>query len=110
MEKRKINSISIMGTKYDICVVDGAIDGYDGIQKPYAREIVVRNHAYMLDDTASDNEKKRYYREVLRHELIHAFFSEIGLERYTNDEELVQCLATIFPKISEAFDALGCNA
>jgi hypothetical protein len=39
--------------------------------------------------------------ETLTHEIIHAFLKECGLERYSNDETLVEWFAMTFDEIIE---------
>lgn len=53
-------------------------------------------------------DKRTRYNEVLRHEVIHAFFNECGLAEYCNDEQLVQWIAVQFPKILKVFQGLNC--
>lgn len=48
---------------------------------------------------ASLTEKRERRKEVIRHELVHAFFHESGLEQYSDDEVLVAWIAQQFPKI-----------
>ena len=63
----------------------------------------------MLDKFAREYEKNMRYREVLRHELIHAFFSIAGLDGYSNDETLVDWLAVMYPRMTSAFKKAGCD-
>ena len=56
----------------------------------------------------NDVEKRAYYREVLRHELLHCIFAETGVEKWEEDEELVTYLSKIYPKMQRIFSELGC--
>jgi len=54
-------------------------------------------------------------KQVLRHEIIHAFLYESGLygsslssDRWALNEEMVDWLAIQFPKILKAFEDVGC--
>ena len=80
----------------------------DGMCQQYNRKITVRNMNDMLEDDAdADAKKKMRYNEVCRHEAIHGYFGEVGLERYNNDETLVTFLAVNFPKMVELFKSQG---
>ncbi len=47
--------------------------------------------------------KKKDLTKFLRHEVIHAFFSESGLDDYSSNEELVNWIAIQFPKMLQVF-------
>jgi len=52
-----------------------------------------------------------YKKSVIRHELIHAFLFESGLDVSSNwakQEEMVDWIAIQFPKLLEAFKAADC--
>ena len=51
-------------------------------------------------------DKMKRYREVMRHEIIHAFFSEAGLDDYSDNEQLVNWLAIQIPKMNDVFTML----
>ena len=65
----------------------------------------------MLDADSPNYEKMTRFKETMRHEIIHAFLHESGLENYCDDEVLVDWLAKQWNKISIAFqEALeDCN-
>lgn len=44
--------------------------------------------------------------QVIRHEVIHAFFAESGLIEYGNDEVLVDWMAKQLPKIQETVEKI----
>lgn len=55
-------------------------------------------------------ERKAYEAEVIRHELVHAFLYESGLDTqstWARDEELVDWIAIQFPKMSKAFKSIS---
>lgn len=81
--------------------------GCDGMCQQYSKRIVVRKVSDMLEDSDDIKAKKLRYDEVCRHEAIHAFFGEAGLEQYNNDEALVTFLAVNFPKMDELFKKQG---
>jgi hypothetical protein len=79
----------------------------DGICQQYNRRIAVREVVDMLEDADSMEVKEMRYQEVCRHEVIHGFFGEAGLEQYNNDETLVVFLAVNFPKMAKIFAENG---
>lgn len=102
-------TISILGTEYNIAVDDTLEKtNCDGLCKKYEKQIMIRSVGAMLCDDDSTETKKKRYDEVLRHEIIHAFFSESGLDDYSNNEQLVNYLAIQFPKMLKAFKEVGC--
>lgn len=44
-----------------------------------------------------------YFQSVIRHEIIHAFFDEAGLDKYSEDEELVEALTKLAPRFYPIF-------
>lgn len=109
MEKRKVDDMKekmkILGTEYDFKENTPLLKGLDadGICKKYSKEIIVRKAEDMLEDSDNMEEKEERYKEVCRHEAIHAFFGEAGIEQYEFDETLTQFLATNFPKMAKLF-------
>lgn len=101
--------IKILGTKYKI-INDNSIikENVDGICKPYEKKILIVNSEKMLYEGATGESKEKRYKEVLRHEIVHAFFDESGLEKYSSDEELVDWIAVQFPKMLETFIKTKC--
>lgn len=97
--------VNVLGTDYAVKVDSDYLkeNNLDGICKPYDKEIVIREDADFLcsDDKAETKELRK--KEVIRHELIHAFFDESGLDDYSNNEQLVSWLASQFPKLLQAF-------
>ena len=105
-EKRVVN---ILGTEYSLKVDDSLEKtSCDGVCKEYDKQIEIRSVDAMLSDDDSTETKKKRYNEVLRHEIIHAFFSESGLDDYSSNEQLVTWLAIQFPKMQKAFEEVGC--
>ena len=66
-------------------------------------------------DFSTEKEKDNYAKEVLRHEVIHAFLKESGLDDNSNssgvwakNEEMIDWIAIQFPKIQKVFEKLKC--
>ena len=87
--------------------------GVDGYADSSIRTIVVET---MLDgrDPHTKQDLSDYRKTVMRHEIIHAFLYESGLEEcsaeaenWAMNEEMVDWFAIQFPKILEVYKALN---
>lgn len=107
--------VSILGTDYRI------------VCKKHSAKMFVRNDASGLCDSWSKtiyysdlgdlrrNNKVKIQKQILRHEIIHAYLSESGLDEnslvpgdaWPINEEMVQWIAVMFPKIMNTFLELG---
>lgn len=96
--------VNILGTEYVVTRNTSAIEGMgaDGICQPFDKKIIYRDLKDFLDREDSVTAKKIRREEVIRHEVVHAFFAESGLSSYGSDEVLVDWIAKQFPKIDEA--------
>jgi hypothetical protein len=100
----------ILGQEYDYQEIEGKNDpkmtGFDGYCDGYGKIIRV-NIDYPPNDPATISDLEGYKRQVKRHEIIHAFFEESGLEEYKTNELLVEWIAKQFPKLTKAFQQAG---
>lgn len=97
--------VNILGTEYKVireAFKDKDIDGYCDYT---LREIRIRN-----DNVNEVEDFEELMRKQLRHEIIHAFLAESGLQanyehyrQFGHDETLVDWMAIQFPKIYKAF-------
>lgn len=106
MENTKIN---VLGTEYVIVFEKLTGSDIDGFCDYTSKEIHIR----------SDNENKvgnfeELQRKQLRHEIIHAFLSESGLQanfehcsKFGHDETMVDWIAIQWHKINAVFKQLG---
>jgi len=79
------------------------IDGYcDG----YGKTIRVNND-FNTNYPTNISDLEAYKRQVIRHEITHAFFEESGLEKYKGDELIVEWIAKQFPKMTKVFQQAG---
>lgn len=109
MEIAKMKNVNVLGTEYRIITDDSIVSqGVDGLCESYQKKITIRSKDKMLCPDDSDEIKELRYKEVLRHELIHAFFDESGLDDYSNNEQLVEWIASQFPKMIKAFEEADC--
>lgn len=80
----------------------------DGLFEGYSKEIII-------DKSLNDPKLQNYERldllknKVIRHEIMHAFFYESGLDNYSDDERLVDWLALQLPKIFKCMVDLKIN-
>ncbi len=104
-----MKKVNILGTEYSI-EIDGALEkiNADGLCKEYDKKIAIRDVNSMLCDNDSADTKKRRFNETLRHEIIHAFFNESGLDDYSSNEQLVNWIAIQSPKIFQVFKDADC--
>lgn len=87
--------INILGTNYKLIFEDFGNSKRDAYCDVTNKEIHINNQC-------SDH----YMKHSIRHEIIHAFFFESGLEEYFYDETLTSYIALQFDKIADAFKAV----
>lgn len=110
--KQKYDSliVCILGTDYIIRVVSAnderlSYQEASGTCEAYSKEL------YVKDFTAENDPKQykcidKFCKKVLRHEIVHAVFFEAGLSKYFEDEELIETLAHLAPKMVEIMEAI----
>lgn len=104
MQNCKVN---ILGTEYGIIIDDELHRTLnDGVCEGYTKKISVRPEKEMLNDTDSEEARKKRFDEVMRHEIMHAFFYESALDDYARNEQLVNWFAIQSPKIFKVFKEL----
>lgn len=104
--------VSILGTIYKIeekageqCAVLAECDGYCETQ---TKKIIVKKIAPEGD---SLEDLKSYQAKVLRHEIIHAFLYESGLDinsDWARNEEIIDWIALQVKKMIRAFSDANC--
>ena len=105
--------IDVLGTEYVVVETDQTKDprlsNCDGFCDKTSKKIVITKKP---EDSDLDNWK--WYRDkILRHEIIHAFFTESGLQEnfeskpYGVSETLVDWFAIQYQKIKKVFDELN---
>lgn len=103
----KNRTVNILGMEYTIEDDEGLIKTQaDGLHEEYAKRISMRKAEDMLTDNDNEQLKKLRYNEVARHEIMHAFFIESGLEDYCANEQLINWFAIQSPKIFKVFQEL----
>lgn len=108
--------VNVLGTKYRIIEkldgIDPKLKENDGYCDTSIKEIVLLIHP---DDVMNKGDMRQVRKSILRHEIIHAFLYESGLEvsactlddSWATNEEMVDWIALQFPKIFKAFKRVG---
>lgn len=105
--------INVLGTEYTVMETDQTqepnLSKCDGFCDKTSKRIVITTKT-----KDSDLENWEWYRgKILRHEIIHAFFMESGLQEnfeskpYGVSETVVDWFAIQYPKIKQIFDELN---
>lgn len=104
-----VDSVSILGTPYKIIREKFSDKNYDGETDYTLHQIRIRTNNINEVGNFESMMKKQ-----LRHEIIHAFMAESGLQanfehyrQFGHDETTVDWFAIQFPKILEAFKQVG---
>ena len=104
--------VNILGAEYEIIKQkkedNPKLEDASGLCEIYAHKIIIRDYDH--DDLHVFDNIEAYDKQVLRHEIAHAFFAESGLRNnsnYAEDEELVDWIAIQFPKLLKAFEEVG---
>lgn len=102
--------IDVLGTEYTVEYQDMKDEEIDGYCDYTSKHIVIRA------DNVNGLENFRYnQKKQLRHEIIHAFLAESGLQanfehcsKFGHEETMVDWIAIQFPKLMTAFKAADC--
>ena len=103
--------VNVLGTVYKIKYIP-SLDGRGGETDFYTIEIRISEQEDVPAEYKTDN-LKEMQRHVLRHELIHAFLFESGMdqssaahEAWAVNEEMIDWMAIQMPKIMAAYDSI----
>lgn len=110
-------NVNILGTEYTIerhkQSEDPKLEEYNGYCDSSVKLIVIEA---VEDSHMNKANLKRCEEEILRHEIVHAFLSESGLQDNTHscsrgwacNEEMVDWIALQTPKLFKAFQEADC--
>lgn len=104
--------ISILGTEYELLERsvkdDKKLTDADGYCDTSTKVCVVDDMSDPEYDSKGNLEE--YKNQLKRHEIIHAFLFESGLDvnTWAGNEEIVDWIAIQFPKLLRAFEKAGC--
>lgn len=100
--------LNILGTEYEI-IRNASVEEYpklkncDGYTDQSIKQIVIPE---FVKDDMSEEDLEYYTKKVIRHEIVHAFMYESGLDsnsEYAKNEELIDWIAIQFEKILAIF-------
>lgn len=105
--------INVLGTNYLLVESneekDAKLNGRDGYCDTSVKKCVVEE---MKGEIPFKKENlQEYKKQVIRHELIHAFIYESGLDTcsdWAKNEEMVDWLSIQFPKMMKSFNEAKC--
>ena len=111
-------TVNILGAEWEIVFASEADDkklvASDGYTDSSARLIVVDDMSVHGSDELAKRDMESYKKQVLRHEIIHAFLCESGLdgngssaEHWEHNEEMVDWIAIQGLKIYKAWESVG---
>ena len=106
--------VNILGTEYTISITpkgeDPRLEDNDGYTDTSEKLCVIDDLSEAEKCIESKGDLKSYRRQVMRHEIVHAFLFESGLDvnSWAYNEELVDWFAIQFPKIAKAFAEADC--
>ncbi len=104
--------VKILGTEYEI-IRNASVEEYpklkncDGYTDQSIKQIVIPE---FVKDDMSQEDLEYYTEKVIRHEIIHAFMYESGLDsnsEYAKNEELIDWIAIQFEKLLVVFEKVG---
>ncbi len=115
---KKEKTINILGTEYEFITSvdpdDKDMEGCDGVCFYNRKQIKIVDfykRSGWKDEPKESIERR--FKEVARHEIVHAFLRESGLadsslrhESWAVNEEMVDWIATQFPKIYDVYKKL----
>ena len=106
MKEVKSIKTNILGENYTINLNTPreVLTDCDGTCSRYDKLISMVDIDEIFDGGGTEVGRRKRYAEGLRHEIIHAFFEESGLDEYSENEELVQWLAIQFPKLMKVLE------
>ena len=98
-------TISIFGEDYTILYDNDTDTDTYGVCERYSKEIIIYKKAFTGADTCKCVDK--VIEKTVRHELLHAIFHEAGLDEYSEDETLIDCLAILYPTIEKILESVS---
>lgn len=108
IKKNIIRTVNILGTPYKLIVDKMGSpkdDGALGYVECYAKKIVI---VPMVQNEVTVEKVEDVIRKTVRHEIVHAFIHESGLEAWNENEIRVDWVAAYLPAMAQACsDAIG---
>lgn len=97
--------VNILGTEYNIIEKeDERFEYLDavGLCEWWTKEIYIKKGIKETSETMKGLEN--FKKNIIRHEIIHAFLFESGMQDYEGDEQIVEWIARNIEKINKALE------
>lgn len=108
-----MNKVNILGTEYKISQqsteTNPKLEDNYAFCEQYSKEIIISDFKEERKNVMSVKNFGEFEKQVLRHEIIHAYFGESGLRSnsdYAENEELIDWIAIQLPKIVKTCEEL----
>ena len=107
--------INVLGTEYDVGFLDERDEAMKAMNADGYTDFSIKSIKVLKnkedDDVTKQKNRIKYQNRVLRHELIHAFLFESGIDSdmQFHNEECVDFFAMQFEKIAKIFEDAGCK-
>ena len=100
--------VDVLGVPYSVNITpeadDPKLESMDGYTDPSIKRIVISDVHRRPDDPENVQDQDWFQRNIIRHELIHAFVVESGCQdALWHSEDMVRWLAYMFPRLVDAF-------
>lgn len=108
MEKYQMK-LNIFGEEWEVKVDPDLKDDFRGLCDISVRTITLNDFNKYLKFEYPLKDMENEIERTLRHEIVHAIFSEAGLEGYSSDELLVDFLSVQIPKLEKIIEQVKSN-
>lgn len=109
-----MKKINILGTEYELVIQSSSenekLEDLNGFCDQYTKQIFITDFEEEKKDKFCVGNIEDLQKQVLRHEIIHAFLGESGLRNcseWAENEEMVDWMAIQFPRILKTFEEVG---
>lgn len=104
--------VDVLGIPYSVNITpeadDPKLETMDGYTDPSIKRIVISDVHRRPEDPENVQDQDWVQRNIIRHELIHAFIVESGnQDAFWHTEDMVRWLAYMFPRLLAAFNEAG---
>lgn len=106
--------INVLGTEYDVEFLDERDEAMKALNADGYTDFSIKSIKVLKnkeeDDATKQKDRIKYQNRVLRHELIHAFLFESGIDdgMQFHNEECVDFFAMQYEKLAKIFEYAGC--
>lgn len=108
MEKYQMK-LNILGEEWEVKIDPNLKDDFRGLCDISVRTITLNDFNKYLKFEYPLKDMENEIERTLRHEIVHAIFSEAGLEGYSSDELLVDFLSVQIPKLEKIIEQVKLN-